>query len=57
MKTSLKGVFVGCVAFALNATASTPIITSQPQSITINVASTANFAVVATNAATYQRLF
>ncbi len=57
MKTSLKGVFVGFVAFALNAGATTPVITSQPQNQTINIASTANFTVVADNAATYQWLF
>jgi cyclophilin family peptidyl-prolyl cis-trans isomerase len=57
MKTNLKGVFVGCFAFALNAAATTPVITSQPQSITINIASTANFAVTADNAASYQWMF
>jgi cyclophilin family peptidyl-prolyl cis-trans isomerase len=57
MKMNLQGVFIGCLAFALNATATTPIISSQPQSITINTASTANFTVVAENAATYQWMF
>jgi cyclophilin family peptidyl-prolyl cis-trans isomerase len=57
MKADLKGVFVCCVALAMNAAAQTPIITSQPQSQTINNASTANFTVVAENAASYQWLF
>ncbi len=57
MKTILKGVFVCCLAFAFNADATTPLITSQPQSLTINNASTADFTVIATNAATYQWLF
>ncbi|HTA30788.1 MAG TPA: peptidylprolyl isomerase, partial [Candidatus Cybelea sp.] len=42
---------------ALNARAQTPIILSQPQSVTVNNASAATFAVVATNAASYQWLF
>ncbi|HEX4122275.1 MAG TPA: hypothetical protein VH619_16780, partial [Verrucomicrobiae bacterium] len=57
MKANLKGVFVCCLAVALNASALTPTITSQPQSITINNASTAHFTVAAANAATYQWLF
>ncbi len=57
MKTILKGVFVCFVAFAFNAFATTPIITSQPQSVVVNNASTANFTVAATNAASYQWLF
>jgi cyclophilin family peptidyl-prolyl cis-trans isomerase len=57
MKTNFKEVFVCCVAFAFNASATTPIITSQPHSLTINTASTADFAVAAENAATYQWMF
>ncbi|HEX3717732.1 MAG TPA: peptidylprolyl isomerase [Verrucomicrobiae bacterium] len=57
MKANLKGVFVCCLAVAFGASAQTPVITSQPQSITINNASTANFSVVAQNAATYQWMF
>lgn len=57
MKANFKGVFVCFVAFALNAAATMPTITSQPQSLTINNASTANFAVAAENAATYQWMF
>jgi len=44
-------------ALAISAGAQTPVIISQPQSITINNASTATFTVVATNAATYQWQF
>jgi cyclophilin family peptidyl-prolyl cis-trans isomerase len=58
MKAILREVFVGCcLAFALNARADAPVITSQPQPITINNASTANFSVVASNAAGYQWMF
>ena len=41
-------------ALALTANAQTPVITSQPQSLTNNSGSTATFTVVATDAATYQ---
>jgi peptidyl-prolyl cis-trans isomerase A (cyclophilin A) len=57
MKRRLKEVFVICCALALKANAQTPVILSQPQSITINNASTATFTVVATNAAKYQWFF
>ncbi|HEY3854660.1 MAG TPA: peptidylprolyl isomerase [Verrucomicrobiae bacterium] len=57
MKTILKGVFVCLAAFAFNAFATTPIITSQPQSVVVNNASAANFTVAATNASSYQWLF
>src|SRR5580692_2544149 len=57
MKFRLMEVFVFCCALALKANAQTPVILSQPQSITINTASTATFTVVATNAATYQWQF
>jgi cyclophilin family peptidyl-prolyl cis-trans isomerase len=57
MKTFLKGVFVCFLAAAFNAVAAPPIITSQPQSVTVNTASTATFSVTATNAATYQWVF
>jgi cyclophilin family peptidyl-prolyl cis-trans isomerase len=57
MKTFLKGVFVCLLVAAFNATAIPPIITSQPQSVTVNNASTATFSVTATNAATYQWVF
>lgn len=57
MKANLKGVFVCCLAIAFSANAQTPVITAQPQSITINNASTAHFSVVAQNAATYQWMF
>jgi cyclophilin family peptidyl-prolyl cis-trans isomerase len=50
-------VFVLCCAVALRANAQTPVILSQPQSITINNASTATFSVVASNAASYQWQF
>jgi len=58
MKAILREVFVGCcLALALNARADAPNITTQPQPITINNASTANFSVVASNAASYQWMF
>ena len=41
-------------ALAITANAQTPVITSQPQSLTNNSGSTATFTVVATDAATYQ---
>jgi cyclophilin family peptidyl-prolyl cis-trans isomerase len=50
-------VFVFCCALVLKVNAQTPVISSQPQSITVNNASAANFTVVATNAATYQWQF
>src|SRR5580692_8143244 len=57
MKFRLMEVFVFSCALALKANAQSPVILSQPQSITINTASTATFTVVATNAATYQWFF
>jgi uncharacterized repeat protein (TIGR02543 family) len=54
MKHRFKGLCVCWLAFAVSASAVTPTITSQPQSLTINNASVATFTVVATNAATYQ---
>lgn len=57
MKHKILEVCVCCLAFVLAANAQTPVITSQPQSITINNASTANFSVTATNAAGYQWQF
>src|SRR5580693_3663117 len=57
MKFCLMEVFVLCCAVALRANAQTPVILSQPQSITINNASTATFSVVASNAASYQWQF
>src|ERR1700722_18970815 len=57
MKFRLKEVFVFCCVLTLKAHAQTPEILSQPQSITVNNASTATFSVVATNAATYQWQF
>ena len=57
MKFRLLEVFVLCSVLVLNATAQTPLIISQPQSVTVNNASAAAFTVVATNAATYQWLF
>jgi cyclophilin family peptidyl-prolyl cis-trans isomerase len=50
-------VLVLCFALVLQANAQTPSIISQPQSTTNNNASAADFAVVATNAATYQWCF
>jgi cyclophilin family peptidyl-prolyl cis-trans isomerase len=46
-----------CLLVALGANAQTPDIISEPQSVTNNVASAADFKVVATNAATYQWYF
>jgi cyclophilin family peptidyl-prolyl cis-trans isomerase len=57
MKSRLKEVFVICCALVLKANAQTPLIISQPQSITVNNASAAAFTVVASNAATYQWQF
>jgi len=57
MKIRLKEVFVLCCALVLKANAQTPIIISQPQSITVNNASAAAFTVVASNALTYQWQF
>jgi cyclophilin family peptidyl-prolyl cis-trans isomerase len=57
MKIRLKEVFVLCCALVLKANAQTPIIVSQPQSITVNNASAAAFTVVASNALTYQWQF
>src|SRR5271156_3907263 len=56
MKSRILEVCVFCFALALNANAQ-PVITSQPQSSTNNLASAADFSVVATNAATYQWYF
>src|SRR5580658_396605 len=50
----LCGVFMAC-AFLASATAQT--ITNQPQSVTVNNASTATFTVGASNALTYQWQF
>jgi cyclophilin family peptidyl-prolyl cis-trans isomerase len=57
MKSRILEVFVFCCALVLKVNAQTPIITSQPQSITVNTASAATFTVVASNAATYQWYF
>jgi len=57
MKCRILEVFALCFALAIKANAQTPIITSQPQSVTNNNASAAQFTVVATNAATYQWYF
>jgi cyclophilin family peptidyl-prolyl cis-trans isomerase len=57
MKRRFVEVFVFCCALALKAHAQSPVILSQPQSITNNTASTATFTVVAKNAAKFQWLF
>jgi peptidyl-prolyl cis-trans isomerase A (cyclophilin A) len=57
MKFRLKEVFALCFALVLKVNAQTPVITSQPQSITVNNASAAAFTVVASNAVTYQWVF
>ncbi len=46
-----------CFGFLLKAAAQTPVISSPPQSVTVNTASDAQFYVTATNAAAYQWLF
>ncbi len=54
----LSCIFVAfCLFVAFSADAQPPVILSQPQSVTVNNASTATFTVVATNAAAYQWLF
>jgi cyclophilin family peptidyl-prolyl cis-trans isomerase len=57
MNRKILEVCVCCLAVVLTAKAQTPVIVSQPQSITINNASTANFSVTASNAASYQWRF
>jgi len=57
MKIRILEVCVFCFVLALKTTAQTPIITSEPQSATNNIASAADFKVVATNTATYQWYF
>ncbi len=57
MKGMSRALGALCLIVALNARAQTPIILSQPQSVTVNNASAAAFTVVATNAASYQWLF
>jgi cyclophilin family peptidyl-prolyl cis-trans isomerase/uncharacterized protein (DUF2141 family) len=57
MKRRLLEVFVLVFALATRADAQPPVITSQPQSITVNNASAAAFTVVASNAAAYQWQF
>ena len=57
MKSRILEVCLFCFALALRTNAQTPIINSQPQSATNNIASAADFTVVATNAATYQWYF
>src|SRR5580658_6907896 len=54
----LSCIFVAlCLFVACSADAQSPVILSQPQSVTVNNASTATFTVVATNAAAFQWLF
>jgi cyclophilin family peptidyl-prolyl cis-trans isomerase/methionine-rich copper-binding protein CopC len=57
MRSRILFVITVCFALALNAIAQTPVILSQPQSITVNNASAADFTVAATNAAGYQWQF
>jgi cyclophilin family peptidyl-prolyl cis-trans isomerase len=57
MRSRILFVITVCFALALNANAQTPVILSQPQSITVNIASAAAFTVAATNAAAYQWQF
>ena len=57
MKRRILEAFVFSCALVLRANAQGPVITSQPQSITINNASTATFTLAATNAATFQWQF
>ncbi|HEY3862209.1 MAG TPA: peptidylprolyl isomerase [Verrucomicrobiae bacterium] len=57
MKSSILEVLLLCFALALKANAQAPSIISQPQSITVNNASDAAFAVNATNAVSYQWYF
>jgi len=44
----------GCLLVAFKAGAQTPVILSEPQSITVNTGSTADFSVTASNAVSYQ---
>jgi cyclophilin family peptidyl-prolyl cis-trans isomerase len=57
MKSRILEVFVVCFALAWKANAQMPVILSEPLSATNNIASAADFTVVATNAATYQWYF
>jgi cyclophilin family peptidyl-prolyl cis-trans isomerase len=57
MRRFIVGVCGFLLAIILNANASPPTVLTEPQSVTINDASSATFTVVATNALTYQWLF
>ncbi len=57
MNRRLLEVSVLCFFFAWKAAAQIPVITSQPQNITVNYASDAQFSVTATSAGSYQWFF